>query len=468
MNKEDQSPAKELFYQATRYLSAGDAPKAIRYFRAAIRRDPDFAEAHSNLGLLLEQEGLTSEAEQHYRRSLALNPHYGQTYMNLGVLLFNQKRFEEAEAALKRALELTPDSASAWLNYGAFLMCRKREEEAERHFRRALALDPENRNASFNLSTVLLRQGRFEEGWRCLEQRGWYAQLEKNLPCPRWRGEPLKGRSILIGLEAGLGDMIQFCRYAALLKIQNPSRITLVCHPPLKRLFQSLDGVDEVFAVDDNIPNQEWDFWTPPLSMPYYCRTRLDSIPADIPYLHTEKQLAEKWSALLLKESTPSDLRVGLVWKGNPRFENDADRSLPHLETLASLGTIPGVRFFSLQKGQGEEDAAHPPTGLPVVNLGPAISDFADSAAIVTNLDLVICVDTAIAHLAGALGTQCWVLLPDYKTDWRWLAGRNDSPWYPRVMRLFRQTRMGDWEPVINEVHSALQQLAKRHRSARL
>jgi hypothetical protein len=218
--------------------------------------------------------------------------------------------------------------------------------------------------------------------------------------------------------------------------------------------------VDTVYAFDETFPPSQWDFWTPPLSMPFYCRTRLDSIPADIPYVHADRKLSEKWSSILSGQCDLCDVRVGLVWKGSTRFENDADRSLPDLKTLESLGMVAGVRFFSLQKGAGEDEATSPPVGLPLVNLGPQISDFADSAAVVVNLDLIICVDTAIAHLTGALGKDCWVLLPDYKTDWRWLTGRSDSPWYPGAMRLFRQPGMGDWATVVAEVRVALQRFA--------
>jgi len=449
--------AKALFLEGNRHMSAGDTHAAVRCFQKAIELAPDFAEAHTNLGMLLDQEGMPAEAERHYRQSISLNSGYAQTYMNLGVLLFGQRRFQEAEAAYRRALDLTPEAAAAWSNLGALKAYTKQEREAEQCYRRALAIDPDDRKASFNLGCLLLRQGRFEEGWHCFEARDWYARLEKLIPCPRWRGEPLKGRSLLIGLEAGHGDMIQFCRYAPLLKASGASRITLICHPALKTLFKTLDGVDDVFAVDEDIPALDLDFWTPPLSMPYYCRTRLDSIPADLPYLRPDKELRRRWEAVLSKECAPTDLRIGLTWKGNPRFENDAERSLPHLEILKPLGGIAGVRFFSLQKGQGEKEAASPPAGLELVNLGPRIADFADAAAIAANLDLLICVDTAMAHLAGALGKPCWVLLPDYMTDWRWLKGRIDSPWYPRVMRLFRQNSMGDWSAVIREVNRALQ-----------
>jgi Tfp pilus assembly protein PilF len=455
------SCAEELYIEGNRLVTAGNAREAEACFREAIKLLPNFSEAHAKLGLLLDKEGIPAEAEHHYQHAITLNPDQGETHLNLGVLLANRKRFDEAEAHYRRALELIPDSAAAWSNLGVLQACRKQEKEAELSYRIALAVNTEYRLAYFNLSYLLLRQGRFEEGWRCLEMRDWYGQLEKNIPCPRWQGESLQGRSLLISFDAGHGDMIQFCRYAKVLKARGAARITLVCHPALKTLFTTLDGVDAVFAFDEPFPPSEWDYWTPPLSMPFYCRTRLDSIPANIPYLRADRKLTERWSSLLSGECVSSDLRVGLVWKGNPCFENDSERSLPDLKTLESLGTIAGMRFFSLQKGAGEDEAATPPSGLPLVNLGPRISDFADSAAIVANLDLIISVDTAIAHLAGAIGKKCWVLLPDYMTDWRWLTGRTDSPWYPGVMGLFRQPGMGDWATVIAEVRSKLQRFTR-------
>lgn len=459
--------AEDLFIEGNRLMTAGDAREAIACFRELVGLLPDFAEAHARLGLLLDQEGMPAEAEHHYRHAITLNPDQGEAHLNLGVLLANLKRFEEAEAHYRRALELIPASPESWSNLGVLQACLRQEREAEQSYRIALAIDPDHRLAYFNLSYLLLRQGRFEEGWRCLEARNWYEQLEKNIPCPRWRGESLQGLSLLISFEAGHGDMIQFCRYAKVMKARGAARITLVCHPALKTLLTALDGVDTVLAFDETLPSADWDFWTPPLSIPYYCQTRLDSIPAEIPYLRADRMLAERWSSVLSAECAPSDLRVGLVWKGNPLFENDSERSLPDLRTLESLGDIPGVRFFSLQKGAGEDEAAMPLASLPLVNLGPRISDFADSAAIVANLDLIICVDTAIAHLAGAMSKECWILLPDYKTDWRWLTGRTDSPWYPGVMRLFRQPRMGDWATVIAELHVELQRYQAGHNGAR-
>ena len=462
---EDLIHAEALFYEGNRYKNDGDLLQAETCFREALRLIPDFAEAHANLGLLLDEAGVQIEAEKHYVRSITCNPNYVQTYLNLGVLLASQKRFEEAETAYRQALKLNPNAPAVWSNLGVLQACRKREAASERSYRTAIALDADYRLASFNFSYLLLRQGRYEEGWRCLEARNWYVALEQHLDCPRWRGEVLEGKSVLIGFEAGHGDMVQFCRYAAVLKARGAATIAILCHPALQRLFATLHGVDAVLPFNEPLPTSAWDYWTPPLSIPFYCRTRLDSIPASLPYLRADQEKVDFWASRLSSDNALPALRIGLVWKGNPLFENDADRSLPTLETLAPLGQLAGMRFFSLQKGAGEEEAAHPPDSLPLVNLGPDISDFADTAAIVENLDLVICVDTAVAHVAGAMGKACWVLLPDYKTDWRWLTGRSDSPWYPGVMRLFRQPCMGDWKTVVAEVCRALQPLAAKPES---
>ena len=414
------------------------------------------------MGLLLDKRGDGEGAENCYRCSIVLNPGYTETYLNLGVLCAAQKRFGEAEAAYRHAIALCPDSHVGWSNLGVLYACMKRETQAETCYRKALSLNDSYRTARFNLSYLLLRQGRFEEGWYCLEARNWYVALTAQLECPRWQGESVSGKSILISFEAGHGDVIQFCRYAAVLKAQGAASITMICHPPLKALLAELESVDTVFAFDEQMPSSGWDYWTPLLSIPYYCKTRLDNIPANIPYLQAPKDRVGKWVAQLPKNG----LRVGLVWKGSTQFENDADRSLFSLEVLAPLGAVVNVSFVSLQKGAGEEEAMHPPAGLHLTHIGSQLTDFADTAAVVSNLDLVICVDTAVAHLTGALGKPCWVLLPDYKADWRWMADRTDSPWYPGTMRLFRQPKMGDWSSVVTEVVDALRQWARNEASS--
>lgn len=451
--KQRRTDAEALFFEGNGLMAAGDWDAAETCFRHAVQLVPDFAEAHGNLGLVLDHGGNLVQAEASYRQSLALAPGCLQVLLNLGALLATQKRFEQAQAVYDEAILYHPGSPAAWSNLGALLAGLKREDEAETCLREAIRLDGTYAKAYFNLSYLLLRQGRFEEGWQCLEARDWYTALASYLACPRWQGQSLVGKSLLIGYEAGHGDMIQFCRYAKVLKTQGASHITLLCHPALKTLLMTLDSVDVVMAYDEPIPKSCWDFWTPLMSLPYHCQTRAESIPAEIPYLHARADLVEKWRARL-----PSGhLRVGLVWRGNPKFENDADRSLASLALLAPLGAVKRVCFISLQKGVGEDEATRPPTGLPLVPLGSQMNDFADAAAIVASLDLVICVDTAMAHLTAALGKPCWLLLPDYMTDWRWRSEGTDSLWYPGVMRLFRQPQAGDWSSVLAAVVTALE-----------
>lgn len=450
--------AEALFQQGNQLMATGDDAAALQCFSQALVYEPELAEAHANLGFLQAKAGCLQEAEHSYRRALALLPQNLQIHLNLGALLMESKRFDESEAIYRHALAFAPQSAPLWSNLGVLLACCKREEEAERCYRTALALDPDYGKARFNLSYVLLRQGRFDEGWRCLEAREWYGALSRHFTFPRWQGEALAGKTVVIGFEAGHGDMIQFCRYATQLKAMGAARVSIICHPGLKTLFATLADVDEVLSFHDTIPQSGWDYWTPPLSLPGLCHTRLDSIPAPLPYLAADPVKARQWRLRL----TGSGKHVGLVWKGNRLFENDADRSLPGLNCLAPLSSVSGIQLVSLQKGAGEDEALCPPAGLNVLPLGAELQDFADTAALISALDLVISVDTAVAHLAGALGKPCWLLLPDYRTDWRWLTGRSDSPWYPDVMRLFRQPAGGGWHPVITELTGCLQDWARQ------
>jgi len=201
-----------------------------------------------------------------------------------------------------------------------------------------------------------------------------------------------------------------------------------------------------------------WDYWVPVMSLPHYADTRLDTIPATLPYVSAPPAKAEHWRQEIERLCPRPTLRVGLVWQGNPNFLNDSQRSLPGLQTLAPLWEVPGVQFFSLQKGPGEHEVHHLQASQPLVNLATELGNFADTAAAMVQLDLVICVDTAVAHLAGALGKPCWVLLPAFLTDWRWLEQRSDSPWYPAALRLFRQPQGADWTPVVQLVREALQE----------
>jgi hypothetical protein len=447
--------SQQVYLDGNHLMEAGDLAGAEACYLRALALEPLHGPARANLGYLKERQGAWAEAEFHYLQAIALMPDHAQLYQNLGVLLLKEKRFADAEAAARTAVELAPESASAWSQLGVLLVCTHREPEGEACYREALALDPQHARARFNLSYLLLRQARFEEGWYMLDARWQFDYFPQSFDCPFWEGEPLEGKSLILGLEAGHGDMIHFCRYTTLLKARGAAQIAVVCHPALKRLFATLAGVDQVFALGEAPPAGAWDYWTRPMRMPGLFGTEMSSIPAPIPYLSAQPELVRYWDGVLPRQG----LRVGLAWKGNPNFENDADRSLPSLMTLAPLADAP-VHFVSLQKGPGEAEALQPPAGMSLHAIGPQLGDFADTAAVIANLDLVICVDTAVAHLAGALGKPCWLLLPEYRCDWRWMTGREDSPWYPS-MRLFRQSGGEGWAVVVDRIAGELRALTR-------
>jgi len=444
------TPAQELFYEGNRLMQSGKLLVAEQCFRNAIKIDPEFSEAWANLGHLRSKVGDLGFAEQCYLKAIAFSPDLEPPYLMLGVLLMNQKRFMESEHLYRNYLEAHPTSPGGWSNLGVLLASLKRETEAERCYRTALRIDENYAKASFNLSYILLRQQRWEEGWRCLEDRWQYPLLEKHFICPRWRGESLYGKALIIGFEMGHGDMIFYARYVGELKARGVKKLAMTVHPGLKKLFATLAGVDQIYSLDDEVPAQGWDYWLPPMSLPHFCQTRSNNIPAPIPYLHADPALTELWKSRL----PANGLNVGLVWRGNPLFENDADRSIPSLNEFAALADMPEVNFIGMQKGQGENDVH--PLGMAFQAMGSLLNDFADTAALIQNLDLVISVDTAVAHLAGAMGKTCWVLLPDFRCDWRWQSEWADTAWYPEKMRLFRQSAGGGWESVISNVRDEL------------
>ena len=429
-------------------LSAGDAAGAEAAFQLALQSDPEQVFALSNLGWMREQQGVFGEAESYYLRALAQTPDDIHLLQNLGALLMRLRRPVEAERISRRVLALAPELPSAWSNLGALLAAMQRETQAERCYRQAIALDGAYVNARYNLSYLLLRQGRLAEGWRMLEARPQPTAFGEYFRFPRWQGEPLAGKSVLVCPEAGMGDMLLLCRYVAVLRELGAARVSMLCHAPLKSLLQTLDDVDAVLAIGEAVPNDGRHYWAPVMSLPGLCGTTLDTIPSSSAYLRTQTPAVRDWADRL----PPARLRVGLAWKGNAQFENDAARSLASLDALAPLGAVEGVQFVSLQKGAGEDETC---AALPLVAGGAALGDMADTAALIANLDLVISVDTAVAHLAGALGKPCWLLLPDYLPDWRWLSGRLDTPWYPS-MRLCRQPSMVGWEPLIRHVADEL------------
>ncbi|MBF0127212.1 MAG: tetratricopeptide repeat protein [Magnetococcales bacterium] len=432
----------------------GRGQEAEKVFRHLLEWRPDFAPAWNSLGLLLKEQNRPAEAEAALRRALALEPDLADANNNLGTLLFERLQEPQAEAAFLRALRSQPDHAGACNNLGSLLQAQHRFAAAETAFLRALELKPDCMDTRWNLSLLYLTLGRFQEGWPLHEARHHpdktrWRVTRPELPFPWWRGEDLTGKSLLVLPEQGFGDQIQFARYLPVLKARGAARLTLVCPAALAPLLASLEGLDQLLILETLQGYPPHDFCTLLLSIPGH----LDLIPDRIPYLRPPAERLPLWEARL----PSSGLRVGLVWKGDPRHLNDHHRSLPDLHPLAPLWSVPGVGFVSLQKDSGAEEARRAP--LPLLHLGGAIRDFGDTAAIVARLDLVITIDSAVAHLTGALGKRCWVMLPGRKTDWRWLHARDDSPWYPDGMRLFRQRRLDDWSGVVQEMVEQLRRL---------
>ncbi|WP_027801460.1 tetratricopeptide repeat protein [Paraburkholderia dilworthii] len=460
--------------------------------RLALAMRPDYAEAHVNLGATLADLERLAEAEAAYRKAIAVRADYAEAYYNLGIALFKLERLDEAVAAYREAVRLSPaiapahnnlgcalrlldrlpeaveafeqalgvcpDLAEAHYNLGAALAQLKRLPEAESAYRRALALRADYGDARFGLAVLLLGMGRFEEGWRLYEcryrQTGFvHRQTAQRLSCSQWQGDALSGRSLLVWQEDGLGDMLQFSRYFALLKAQGAALIAFACAPALHRLMAGVDGIDAVLDHDTAAAgSSNYDCWTSLLSAPLHLRTTVDTIPRPV-RLTANPSPAERWRPLL--DALPPGRKIGLVWKGNAKHHNDANRSIPSLATLAPLWRVAGVSFVSLQKGQGEDEAHNPPAAQPLLHVGSMVSDLADSAAIIGQLDLVICVDTSTAHLAASLGKPCWVMLPEKDVDWRWMHERSDSPWYPHTLRLFRRERGEDWAVAVERVTQA-------------
>jgi len=417
---------------------------------------PDFADVYNELGSLLQDLGRLSEAETAYRQAALTRPERVEFHYNLATVLRPLGRWNEAAQAYQRAIALRPDFVMGHSNLGNVLKELGRLPEAEDAYRQALAIHSDYHIARYGLALLLLSVGRFDEGWRLYEARhadpmSLQYKTQRVIGRPRWQGEPLAGKKLLVWQEGGLGDAIHFGRYLPLLKAQGAAQIAFVCAPSLHRLFATVDGVDVLLTHEAGwAASAQYDYWMSPMSAPLYMRTTVDTIPPPV-QLKLESSLVEVWRARLA--ALPPGRRIGLVWKGNAQHQNDAHRSLESLTMLAPLWRVPGLSFVSLQKG--EDEAQSPPVDQPLLHLGSEVTDMADSAAVIAQLDLVICVDTSIAHLAASVGTPCWVMLPAEEIDWRWMHGRTDSPWYPETIRLFRQPLGAKWSELIEQVRQA-------------
>jgi hypothetical protein len=431
--------------------------EALESFDRALIHQPRHVEAYNNRGTALQCMNRHIEAVVNFDQAIALRPDYADALNNRGNALDALDRPLEALESIDRALRLRPDFAMAWNNRGVVLRNLNRLDDALESTDRALALQPHDPDAHWNRSLILLMRGDFRPGWA---EYDWRLQVPslghrpRSYAQPRWSGkEDLAGKTILVYSEQGLGDTIQFCRYVSLLE-KRGARVVLEVQRPLRTLLASLANVDVLLSPGDE--PQPFDLHSPLLSLPLAFATELDSIPALPSYLAADPARVAVWRAHLAARSVDTAVRrVGLVWAGNPTLAQDRHRSVP-LESLLLLAA-PGLQLCSLQKelrpGDRELLDAHP----GILHFGDELNEFADTAALIESLDLVISVDTAVAHLAGAIGKPVWIL-QRYSPDFRWLLGRDDSPWYASV-RLFRQPQRGDWKTPIQAISGALQQL---------
>jgi tetratricopeptide (TPR) repeat protein len=456
------SPAEVHSTLGVALAAAGRSDEAAGQFAEALRHDPDRIEAHLNLAAILAERGQWSEAVDHYRDALRHDPGNVTAHFDLACALAEAGEPDLVEAAQREVQCLAADDPGARRSLGLTLITMGRAAEALAQFRETVRIAPDSAETHYSLALALLLLGHLPEGWQEYEWR-WglpvHQLYARPFRQPQWKGEDLAGRVLVLHAEQGLGDTLQFCRYAPRVA-ERSAGVYLEVQPELARLLHLSFASDKLrirpraasFPGIEDLPSA--DFHCPLLSLPALFGTSIEDVPATIPYLRADPGQAAAWARRLSALPRP---RVGLVWAGRPNNSQDSLRSIS-LTRLAPLAAAPGVSFVSLQKGEAAAQAAAPPPGMVLYDIAAELHDFADTAAAIAALDLVISVDTAVAHLAGALGQRVWVMNRRY-TDWRWLLEREDSPWYP-TLRLFRQPRHGDWDAVIGRVAAELQAFA--------
>ena len=446
----------ETYYNLGNLLASKmELRQAVDQYLLCLHYDPTCAKAHNNLGNVFRSLERPEEAVAQYRQVPAADPEFTDAYNNLGLALLSLGRHAEAIESIQRTLALKPHLAEAYCNLGAVYHAQNRIPEATENYENALSLKPTLAKARLNLGLVQLLSGNFKAGWQNYELRWNDAPLaQREFTQPQWRGEPLNGARILLHAEQGYGDTLQFIRYAPLVHAAGGT-VILEVQTRLRRMAKAMPGVEQVVCCGDPLPEFAWH--CPLLSLPIaFGMTTFDAIPAQTSYLRIADEARKKMDALVW----PTEgLRVGLVWAGNPTFAKDLYRfrSVP-LPLFQPVLELPGVHFFSLQVGDATGDLAQ--ARGSITDLSSDCEDMADTAAQISHLDLVISVDTSVAHLAAGLGVPTWVLMP-YSPDWRWLQEREDTPWYP-TMRLFRQQEPGDWEAVLQRVKQSLTQFPGR------
>ena len=416
------------------------------------------ADAWMNLGNQLLDLGKPEEAYIRYRLAFQFKPDDAALLHGLATTLASLGRLEESVSMYRAALAKDSKSALCWTNLGWVLSQLGRLDEAVGKFRKAILLSPEYAEAHMCLAATLLRMGHFSEGWAEYDWR-WKSSANQFVRSarnqPEWRGEPLNGRTLLVESEQGLGDILQFVRYIELLR-HNGERVLFRCPKSLRPLLITCSSFGDCIIDSEELPSH-FDCFVPLLSLPRIFGTTIENVPASVPYLQVPMSRMENWRERLGKGKS---FRVGIVWQGSASYRDDNQRSF-HLSKFGPLAYFPGVELIALQKGKGTEQLSD--ISFPVRTLGAAFDGegpFLDTAAVMKSLDLVIAPNTSIAHLAGALNVPVWVVLSGVASDWRWIANREDSPWYPS-MRLFRQKTGGDWDEVFNRVYGEVAKVSR-------
>ncbi|MEP6885357.1 MAG: tetratricopeptide repeat-containing glycosyltransferase family protein [Gammaproteobacteria bacterium] len=456
--KTDATPASvsfdSVYEQATKATAARDFERAVRLYDQAITLDASHAEAYYKRGNALKNLGQLSAAIASYTQAIERRPDYAYAYCNRGVVQQALGLQTDALASYDQAIVLDPSDALAHYNRALVLQDCSRWGEVLESYNQAISINPEYADAQYNRSLGMLYLGDFERGWRGYEWR-WKIAARlgigefRNFTQPLWLGEePIADRRLLLHSEAGLGDTLQFCRYATLIAARGAT-VFLEVPPPLVDLLGNLEGVSRVIAKGSALP--AFDYHCPLMSLPLACKTTLQTVPSVANYLRADNDRVVRWLTQLPEPRRP---RVGLTWSGNPNNPIDQRRSIRLADWAAQLP--PEFDYFCLQKDVREEDRAVLDSSPLISSIADDELDFVSTAALCECMDVVVSVDTSLAHLSGALGRPTWILLP-FTPDWRWLQDRDDSPWYPSA-KLYRQKAAGEWNEVFARVAADLRE----------
>ena len=431
--------------------------EALSSYHKAISINKDYTEAYYNHGNVLHKLKRLEEALSSYDKAISLHEDYAEAYSNRGLVLQDLKRLEEALSSYDKAISLHEDYAEAYSNRGTVLEELKRLDEALSSYEKAISINKDYAEAYWNSSICYLLAGNFNEGWARYEWRWQSKSISKTAGIrkfsqPLWLGtEVLKDQTIFLYAEQGLGDTIQFSRYVSLVAGLG-AKVVLEVQPSLVKLLSYLEGISQIISKGDKLPN--FDYQCPLMSLPLAFKTELKTIPSVSKNISTDEKKVEKWQAILGEKTKP---RVGIVWSGAVNHKNDLQRSLKLSQLITHLPS--DYEYLSLQKEISDVDKEVLIECCKIKHFGDDLKDFTDTAALCELIDIVISVDTSVAHLAGTLGKNTWVLLP-YSPDWRWLLDRNDSPWYSSV-KLYRQEKINDWESALVNIESDLKKLLK-------